>query len=287
MAYALAFGTVLLFGTAAAVSKLLLNTLDNLQLLLLTTFFATVVLCGITILQGKLSLLKKFSIRDWLVLGGVGGIGIFLYHICYFGGLQFLPAQEATIINYLWPLTTVIIAIPLLKESLSKQKFAAVLLSLLGVWLVISEGDIFSFQFSSAVGIALSLSAAVLYGLFSVIGKRFKYDTTISMLVYCAASFVLSLIAVLLFSSIPSPTVSDWLGTFWLGGISIGLGFWMWFLALQKGDTAKVSNIAFLAPFLSLVFVYLLLNEQILWSSVAGLVLIVAGIFVQSTRKTA
>ncbi|MFH0955129.1 MAG: DMT family transporter [Candidatus Micrarchaeota archaeon] len=284
-AYGFALLSVMLWATAAAVSKLLLGKgLNALQLLLFTSFFATVSLVLVAASNGKLKLVKHFSVKEWIQLGAIGAIGIFLYHICYFGSLQYLPAQETTIINYLWPLMTVLIAIPLLHESFSIRKLGATVLSLAGVWIVVSNGNIFSFRFDNAFGVALAFSGAVLYGLFAVLGKKSKIDKTSSMLAYCAVTFALSLISVPVFSRIPAISLLQLIGTAWLG-ICIGIGFWLWFLALHYGDTAKISNLAYLVPFISLVFVYVLLAEEIMWFSIAGLVLIVAGIFAQTWPK--
>ncbi len=285
-AYGLAFFTVFLFGTAAAVSKLLLKSMDNLQLLFWTTLFATLSLAAIAGAQGKLGGLRLLSLRDWGVLSGLGGIGVFGYHLAYFGGLQFLMAQEATILNYLWPLTTMLFAVVLLSERWTLVKSAAVVLSLAGAWIVISKGDVFAFSFNSPLGIGLSLLAALLYGLFSVLAKRTTYDTTLSMFVYCASACVLALGSMLAFSSFSIPSTSELAGTFWLGGVSIGVGFWTWFLALRAGDTIKIANMAFVSPFLSLVFIFILLGEPIHVSSVLGLGLIVGGILLQARQKS-
>ena len=54
-----------------------------------------------------------------------------------------------------------------------------------------------------------------------------------------------------------------------------------WALALDSGKTAKISNLAYITPFLSLVWTAVFLKEQIHLSSVLGLTVIVLGIFVQ------
>jgi drug/metabolite transporter (DMT)-like permease len=56
----------------------------------------------------------------------------------------------------------------------------------------------------------------------------------------------------------------------------------LWQLALQYAEnTAKVSNLIFIAPFCSLVLIHFALGEQILWSTVVGLLFIVAGLLYQ------
>jgi drug/metabolite transporter (DMT)-like permease len=63
----------------------------------------------------------------------------------------------------------------------------------------------------------------------------------------------------------------------------MSLTFVLWMKALQfSPNSAAVSNLAYLSPFLSLVFIHAILGEKILASSVLGLAFIVAGILVQA-----
>jgi len=56
----------------------------------------------------------------------------------------------------------------------------------------------------------------------------------------------------------------------------------LWLKALKFSEnTARVANLIFLSPFLSLLFIRLLVGEEILLSTLAGLVLIVAGLILQ------
>lgn len=59
----------------------------------------------------------------------------------------------------------------------------------------------------------------------------------------------------------------------------------LWILALEGGNTAKISNLAYITPFLSLAWNRLILNEVITLYFVIGLLIIVVGIFVQLTDK--
>jgi len=51
---------------------------------------------------------------------------------------------------------------------------------------------------------------------------------------------------------------------------------------LKDCDTAKISNLAYLTPFLTIVFSAALFNEKIHIYSVMGLLFIIAGIVVQN-----
>jgi drug/metabolite transporter (DMT)-like permease len=66
----------------------------------------------------------------------------------------------------------------------------------------------------------------------------------------------------------------------------MGVTFVLWSMALKLSEnTAKVSNLIFMAPFLSLVFIHFLVGEEILPSTFIGLVLIVVGLLIQQIKS--
>jgi len=62
----------------------------------------------------------------------------------------------------------------------------------------------------------------------------------------------------------------------------MGIAYVVWLKALRFSRTAaRVSNFIYLVPFLSLMMIHFTVGEEILLSTVVGLVLIVAGIMIQ------
>ncbi len=239
----------------------------------------------IVLFQRKLKILKEYTQKDYLRMAGMGFVGCYLYYIFLFGALMFAPAQEAFIVNYLWPLMVVVFAIIILKEKPTFLKILGILLGLIGVYIVVTQGNIFSFSFTNLKADLLAILGAVAYGIFSVLGKKYHYEEYTSMLMYYIFGFVFVLITVFLFSSIPKITFTQLLGIAWLGFATNALAFIFWFKALKYGNTSKMANLVFLTPFLSLVYIYILVGESILLSSFIGLVIIVSGIVIQSLRK--
>lgn len=274
-----------LWGSMAAVGKLLLTDLDNLQVLLFTNLFAFLGLFVIVLFQRKKTIILTYTKQDYFTFAWTGFLGVFLYPFFFFGALKLLPAQEAFIINYLWPIMVVVFAIFILKEKITMKKILGIIFSFFGIVILITKGDFLTMEFSSILGVMSAVAGAIVYGLFSVIGKRQNYDKFISMMFFYFFSVFYALIAVLIFSEIPYISVYQLLGLMWLGFFTSGLGVAFWFLALKYGDTIKISNIIFITPFLSLVYIYFLIGEKILASSFIGLVVIVIGILIQSIRK--
>jgi drug/metabolite transporter (DMT)-like permease len=65
----------------------------------------------------------------------------------------------------------------------------------------------------------------------------------------------------------------------------MGITFVLWLSALKLSEnTAKVGNLIFISPFISLVFIHYLVGEDILPSTFIGLVLIVAGLLIQQLK---
>jgi drug/metabolite transporter (DMT)-like permease len=84
------------------------------------------------------------------------------------------------------------------------------------------------------------------------------------------------------------PPVKGLAGAVYIGIFEMGMTFVLWLTALKlSSNTARVSNLVFFSPFLSLLLVSIFVGEKILASTVIGLVFIVSGILIQvySNRK--
>lgn len=67
--------------------------------------------------------------------------------------------------------------------------------------------------------------------------------------------------------------------------MSNALGYLFWNMAIVKGETSKISNLAYICPFLSLLFSAVVLKEDISVYAIIGLLMIVEGIFLQLKRR--
>ena len=278
--------TVLFWGSTAAVGKLLLKNLDNFQLLLFVSLFGTISLFIAVLLQKKLDVIKKYNLRDYCHFALMGFIGIFLYHVLLFAGLSIAPAQEVFIVNYTWPIWVVVFAAIFMKEKMNFKQILAIIICFIGVYIIVTRGDFFSFSGANINGDLFALAGAISYGLFSVMGQKYNYEIFTSMMFYFGFSFIYTLIATVSFSNIPTVTSYEIAGLIWMGVFACGLAFAFWFLALKHGDILEMSNIVFVTPFISLIYIYLLLGEEILLFSVVGLIIIILGIFLYNNWKT-
>ena len=285
--YIYAIISVLLWSTTATVSKLLLGSLDSMQILLLSSLFSFLFLLIINCFNGSIKEIKKYKPKDYLIIFALGVIGIFLYDLFFYLGINAMQASQAFIINYLWPIMTVLFACIILREKFTIRKIIAIIISFIGVIIVSSNGNLLSIEKSSLMGTIYCLLAAILYGLFSALNKKQNYNKYTSMMLFYFNSTIISLIYVIATKRFFVPELSQTLGLLWIGIFTSAVAYTSWALALAKGDTARISNIAYLTPFISLVWTGIVLKEKISFYSVLGLVIIVLGIFIQMKNKVA
>ncbi len=89
-------------------------------------------------------------------------------------------------------------------------------------------------------------------------------------------------LSILLFAKIEIPDLKGILGAVYIGLFEMGITFLLWLKALKLSrTTAHVANVAYLAPFFSLVVISFVVNEKIFPSTIIGLIFIVGGIILQ------
>ena len=115
--YFYAMISIFLWSTTATVTKLLLGDLNSMQILLVGSLFAFIFLFIINLIKGNLKEVKKYKLKDYLQISIIGILGTFLYNLFLYLGIDTLEASQAFIINYLWPIMTVVFACIILKEN--------------------------------------------------------------------------------------------------------------------------------------------------------------------------
>ena len=287
-AYLYGIATVLLWSTVASAFKLSLRYLDYAQLLLYASAVSTVALGCAVLVQGKDSHLWSEARRAWgraLLLGLCNPLA---YYLVLFSAYERLPAQEAQPLNYTWALTLALLSVPLLKQRLRWQDGVGGIVCYAGVLVISTHGDVFALHFTDSLGVVLALGSTVLWALYWIFNTREAGDPTVRLFL----NFALSLPFVGLYcawqSSLWPVPIEGLVGAGYVGFFEMGVAFMLWQQALRYAEnTAQVGNLIFVSPFLSLGFIYLLVDEAIRPSTLVGLALVVAGLVLQQMRSSA
>ncbi len=281
-----ALGAVLIWSTVASAFKLSLRSLSPAHLLLYANFFSVLLLGIILLCRGELGRALPNSRREWLLSSGFGLLNPFLYYLVLFKAFDLLPAQEAQPLNYTWAITLSILAVPLLGQRLGLKELLAILVSYGGVLVIATRGDLLGLQFSNPFGVALALGSTVIWALYWILNVRDPRPPLAGLFLNFLCALPMVFIYCLLFTDLQLPDRAGLLGAVYVGCFEMGISFFLWLQALKYAASAsRISSLIFLSPFLSLIFIRLLVGEEILPSTFVGLVLIVAGLLLQQMVK--
>ncbi|PLX78111.1 MAG: EamA family transporter [Desulfuromonas sp.] len=279
---------VLCWSTVASAFKLSLRYLTPAQLLFYAALVSIVVLFSVLLVQGKVNQLLKLKKRELAIPFTLGLINPFLYYLVLFKAYELLPAQQAQPLNYTWAITLTLLSIPLLRQKVTSGEILAVIVSYLGVVVISTRGDLLAMQFDNPVGVGLALLSTVFWSLYWIFNTRSSCDPVIGLFLNFLFGLPFILLYLLATEGLRVPSLPGLAGAAYVGLFEMGITFVFWLKALKLSiNTARIANLIFISPFLSLVFIYLLVGEEILPSTFVGLLLIILGLTIQRTmRKT-
>jgi drug/metabolite transporter (DMT)-like permease len=294
-AYLYALSAVLAWSTVSTAFKLSLRYLTPLGLLLFSSVSATLFLLVVNLAQ-----YKRLGLRNaggwWKSTLAAGLLNPFLYYLMLFFAYDRLRAQEAQVLNYTWAIVLSLLSVIILRQKFRLKDLAALLLSFLGVLLISTQGRIFSFQFDDPLGSLVAVATSLVWASYWLINMK---DTrpaanklfwafltgTLATGIYALVSGNLGQAG--LFTS-DTGILHGLLGSLYVGIFEMGFTFILWQKALEKSEnTAAVSNLIFLTPFISLAFIALILKERIHPATFAGLLVIVGSNLWQKVKHKA
>jgi len=274
-AFVAALFAVFLWSTVATGFKLGLAVLQPLQLLLLGTLISTVVFVFVATLKRS----WKFSRRNLIEAACLGTVNPFLYYVVLFEAYKRLPAQLAQPLNYTWAITLAVLAVPVLGQRLGWRTVAGILVSYAGVVVLLMQDEATTLPSVDWLGVALALGSTVLWAGYWLMNAR-SHSNPINLM---ALSFVIALplvaVACALGPGFPPITWRSMIYGAWVGLIEMGVTFLLWQRAMRlTGQAARIGQLIFLSPFVSLLLIGTVLGEPIHATSVLGLMIIVLGL---------
>jgi len=281
-AYLCASFAVIFWATSASAFKISLGYIDVFSLLFYASITSTIAFFVCILVSNKLRLLKGLSGKDYLYSALLGFLNPFLYYAVLFKAYSILPAQEAQPLNFIWPITLVLLSIPLLKQRIRPKDVLATFISFSGVFVISTRGDIFGFRFTNTTGVLLATGSSVVWALFWIYNVRDKRDEVVRLFLNFVFGSILTFLLMIILGGMNIPNPPGMFGAIYVGLFEMGVTFLLWLKALKLSKTtAHVTNLIYLVPFLSLVLIRLTVGEAILPSTIVGLILIVGGIIYQ------
>ncbi|MDW6091321.1 DMT family transporter [Vibrio rhizosphaerae] len=282
---ALLFGlsAVLLWSTVATAFKLTLAQLTPIQMLTVACFSSIVSLLMICTYQRQLRLIWPTFTANPVYFIVSGLINPLCYYLILFQAYHLLPASQAQSINYSWAMTLTLMAAIFLKQKIRKQDYLAAGLCYLGVLVIATRGNLLALDFESPVGVGLALLSTILWAGYWILNTRNTADPVVSLLLGFLVAFPCTLILSFYeHADWTHITVQGWLSAVYVGLFEMGITFFLWLSALKRTrHTARISNLIFISPFISLLLLSVIIQEQIHPTTIVGLVCIIAGLTIQ------
>ena len=285
-AYKFALIAIFFWSTVATAFKYSLKFLSPEELVLYASLTSLFVLFIILVIQKKLNQVFSYIKENTLLVLILGAINPFLYYLVLFKAYDLLPAQEAQAINYTWALMLAFLSVPLLKQKLRLADIVAGIICYFGVLIISTKGEPFSLNFSNIDGVLLALLSTILWSLYWIFNTKVKGDSVVSLFSNFLFATPIVLIYFFVTQPISVPSLNGVLGAVYVGLFEMGITFLFWLKAMQStNNTSKIANLIFISPFLSLVFIYFILGEPVYVSTLFGLLFIVFGLIIQSSKK--
>jgi len=216
---------ILSWGLIPVVTKQILGELNNLQMLFSSTLFSCLVMGGLVLYQNKARVLATYSIRDYAKGGVLGFLGTYLYSVLLYGALALTSASEGFLLAYTWPMLVILLTFPFLREKLTVKKLCSIFISFGGIVVIVTHGRIFTLSLTSLQGDILALGGAGVFALFSVLGKKYRYDQVVSVFLYFVTALVFIIPTLILFSSLKIPSLYVLLWLFLNGFVVNGVSY--------------------------------------------------------------
>ncbi|WP_087024718.1 DMT family transporter [Thaumasiovibrio subtropicus] len=284
-ALAFGLGAVLLWSTVATAFKITLDYFSPLQMLTAASLVSVLALLTIATVQGKLHQLMPTFKRKPLYYLCLGAINPFIYYLVLFQAYHLLPASQAQPINYSWAITLTLMAALFLGQKIRPQDWVACFLGYSGVVVIATKGNVLEMSFDSPLGVGLALLSTLLWASYWILNAKNDADSVISVLLSFSLSLPLSLTLCLLTGGFPNIPWQGWAAVSYVGLFEMGITFVLWINALKYTEnTARISNLVFISPFISLLLLATIIGETIHPSTLIGLVLIIAGLVIQQLK---
>ena len=202
----------------------------------------------------------------------------------FFMSLKYTSPPNVALAYALTPAFILVIAYFFLKEKLSRLKTLGILIALSGTLLILFEKGL-NISSENFLGNILALSASLAWAIYTIVGK--KYVLKYGAIYTTAVAMWFGLIAFLpiYYFLRPDFALSQidsalWGQIFYLGLITSGVAYVLWYFALKKMEAGKLAVFSNLQPILTTILAIIFLDYSLTVYFIIGGILTIIGVIV-------
>lgn len=246
---------------------------------------------GLFLLPFAIWEIKKYKTvitkKDFIYMALMGIVNICISMIFFQLGVIHSKASTAAVIFCMNPMFTLIFAHFITEEKLNRNKIIALVFGLLGIVSMINPFHIE--PGNTLIGAGYSTLAALFFGLYSAMGritiKRLRGLTQTSISFLIGSVFMFPILLFLdrpIFEGINTGNIGL---VFYVGIIVTGIGYLLYFLAMEASDAATASIVFFVKPALAPIIAVIILHEAVGLNGIIGILLIFIGSYINLRQQ--
>lgn len=234
--------------------------------------------------------LPGLSPREFVLVVGLGLLGITFYNSLFTAGLLLVEASRAALIVPTNPAFTALFAALLLKEKLGRARALGVALCVLGALWVLARGNPHSFaSFGFGLGELFLVLCIFMWSAYTLLG-RVALSTlsplALTAYVMAAGAVPLAVPAWLEHGSLAQVTWESWAAFAYLVLFGTVIPFLWFYEGVKALGAARASQFINLVPPVAVAEAWLLLGEPVTAPLFVGMALVVAGLYFTNRPRT-
>jgi drug/metabolite transporter (DMT)-like permease len=287
VSYILVIIPVIFWGISFISTKVVLEEIPPVSIAFFRQIIALVPLAGWCLFTGASFRIKP---KDVLLLAISCFFGIVLYFVFENNGLRYTTASSASMIVAAVPVFTLLTEAALFKTGINRKAVICILISIAGVYLVISENGKLDLASSTFFGSLLIMGAMVSWVIYTILSRDLgtRY-TSLQITTFQTA------ISIFLFIPFTLPEIGDWhsisskalLNLIYLGVFCSAVSYLSFLYAIKKLGPTQSSAFLNLIPVVSVAAGYLILGERLAVIQFAGMALIILSLFKLNSKPQA
>lgn len=275
-------GSILFSGKAILVKLAFTYGTTAETLIALRMLMALPLFWGIYWWEVRRKTMSPLTLRDQFKIFALGFMGYFFSSYLDFLGLQYISVGLERIVLYLTPTIVLLISYFVLKKSISRLQWYALLVGYLGVIVVFIQ-DASATGSMALLGALLVFGSACSYAIYMIgSGEMVKRVGSVRLVVYASsASALLSVVQILIYD--PVAVFVQVPQIYWLSLINASLctviPMLLIMIAINRIGSPLVAQAGILGPVSTLLMGWIVLSEPITWMQIGGMSLVMGAMW--------
>jgi drug/metabolite transporter (DMT)-like permease len=226
-------------------------------------------------------------IKEWKTLTAMAILGITIYTLLLYEALNYTSSTNAALVSALNPAVMAIFAVIFLKERMTKLQTLGLGFSLIGVFIILTGGNLGQiFQVDYNKGDLLMLAAILIWTIYSIIGKRLHRVPPITATAASSIIAVIIMAPFALYQGIDITVLSPmaWTGIIYITIFPSVCSFIFWNIGVKELGANKTAIFLNLIPVFT-AMISLALGNRITAAQIFGGLMVFAGVYVTTGMK--